>query len=109
MLTSIKVYDSFAVVNFGVDKILLAIRPEVEGQYALYNDIITNVGDKRRDTLHLSSHISQKPLDYFVIPDQTQYYDYLLNIITQATSDNTKYIIQEGIDLDPTIPQALFT
>ena len=31
MLTSIKVYDSFAVVNFGVDKILLAIRPEVEG------------------------------------------------------------------------------
>ena len=89
MLTSIKVYDSFAVVNFGVDKILLAIRPEKEGQYALYNDLLTDVGDIRRDTLHLR----QTPLAYFVVPDKTQKYDYLLNIITQGSNDGTKYII----------------
>ena len=92
MLTSIKVYDTFAVVNFGVDKILLAIRPEKEGQYALYNDIVTDVGDKRREILHLSNQFSQKPLDYFVAPDKTQTYDYLFNIITQGVGDGTIYI-----------------
>ena len=58
ILTTIKVYDSFAVVNFGVDKVKLAIKPKVEGEYALYNDFLTDVGDIRRDTLHLSSVIN---------------------------------------------------
>ena len=85
----IQVYDDFAVISFAVDSILIVIRPQIEGQYALYNNVPTDVGDVRRGTLHLSS-LNKKPIAFNLVEDQTQTYTYLLNIIMEGTIDGIK-------------------
>ena len=53
VMTKIQVYDTFAVISFSDSSVVLAIRPEIEGGYVLYNEVPTKVGDSRRT--HVSS------------------------------------------------------
>ena len=109
VLSNIQVYDTFAVINFAKSSLTLAIRPETEGDYAIYNEEPTEVGGVQRHTIHLSS-INQKPIDFKVVADRTKgSNNYLLNMITEDTNDGTQYLVQEGIEIDSLIPLALFT
>ena len=106
-MTAIQVYDSFAVVSFADDSVVLVVRPIEEGNYALYNSQATDVRDIRRGTLHLSKR-NQKALGFNMVTDRTQKYNYLLNLITED-ANGTRYVAQEGIEVDASIPLALFS
>ena len=53
VMTKIQVYDTFAVISFADSSVVLAIRPEIEGDYVVYNEVAIEAGDVKRD--HLSN------------------------------------------------------
>ena len=105
-VTAIHVYDTVALIRQEVDTIMIVIKPVKEGMYAKYNLFHSEISGKI-GTLHMSD-IDQHLLDFNLVPDRTQNFDYLLNIIT-IRRDGKKYLLQKGVEVDASISLALFT
>ena len=96
-IKSIEVYDGFAFVLFEDESVLIAKRPEVEGDFASYNNFIPEINDTRRGTLHYDD----TPIQYYsIVGDSSQNYQYIMNVLTMD-SDSVQYLSQEGIYYDP--------
>ena len=83
-IKSIEVYDDFAFVIFDDESVLLAFRPEIEGRLAKFNTKVTT--DES-----LSGYLSfrtQTIVYYNIVPDSSQQYSYILNLLTEDNEPN---------------------
>ena len=84
-------FDDFALVIFEDESVLLAVRPEIEGDYALYNNALVDVGSTERPSLYLD----ETPIEYYsIVPDTSKTYNYLLNMLTVSsnTGERVEYL-----------------
>lgn len=86
---------------------MLAIRPNILGEFASYNRKTVAVNSTQRPILFLDKTSIKY---YSVVPDTSKKYSFLLNMLTGTinTSDGTQYLSQEGIILNKLTRTALF-
>jgi hypothetical protein len=80
---AVEVFDDFALVIFEDESVLLAVRPDTEGDYAKYNTALVDVGSTARPSLFLE----ETPIEYYsIVPDTSKTYNYLLNMLTVSNA-----------------------
>ena len=83
-IRSIEVFESFALVVFEDETVLLAVRPATLGEYASYNQNIVDVGSLKRAQLDYTS----TPIEYHsMVADNTFTYDYVLSILSTNSAN----------------------
>ena len=103
-IQAIEVYDSFALILWEDESVVIANRPEEIGGTATYNNFIPEIDDTRRGTLHYDD----APIQYYnIVEDSSQNYQYIMNVITKDSED-LQYVSQEGIYYDSADEMILF-
>lgn len=101
-IKQIEVYDDFAFVVFVDESVLLSFRPEELGGLAKFNNKVT-------EDESLSGYLSYRTQTikyYNIVPDSSQQYSYILNLMTEdnepndETGNRLQYLSQQWIVIE---------
>ena len=101
-IKQIEVYDDFAFVVFVDESVLLSFRPEELGGLAKFNNKVT-------EDESLSGYLSYRTQTikyYNIVPDSSQQYSYILNLMTEDNEPNDEtgtrlqYLSQQWIVIE---------